>query len=127
VLIEIVNNKNESVIDSSRESSIILCDACVSVNIKDKTIHIPYENIVQFELKSKYFIEFKVLGKYNQEINSIELQEEYFRVLVACIDASMCFNHIGTYMKYHIYFNKFNLNVIEFYNKHTFINKLKVK
>ena len=88
----------------------------MTLSVNDKNINIPYENIATFQLHSPYILELEVVGTYNIESNEINIGNDYFRVLIQCIDATKCFEKIRHFMNYHIHFNMFNLKIIEIYD-----------
>jgi hypothetical protein len=105
-------------------NELIIYDTGICIYIGNEKLNIPYENIMQFYIDvKKDLLGLLVLGKIIINENSViletntEISEIYLFMNNNISNVQNCFNNIKKYLYYHLKYNEFNYNIVDYYNK----------
>jgi len=126
--IEIRDIHHDLILKRLYTNEFIINDTCIVIYIGTIVLEIPYENIAQFRMNVEYnMLELIILGKINIDTNSctLDTNTDISRVYLFVNNNSIfynsnihnCFNNIKNHLYYHLRFNNFNYNIIDYYNK----------
>ena len=125
--LEIIDSTNNKLLISRNYTNeFIINDTCIIIYIGINKLEIPYENIVQFKISVEYnILELFILGtiiiddtNYTLDTNS-SITKIYLYVNNNSIfhnsNVQNCFNNLKNYLYYHLKFNDYNYNIIDYY------------
>ena len=125
--LEIRNSKNKIEFSRNYTNDLIINDTSISIFIGNNSLDIPYENITQFKINNKNnMLELFILGKINISDTDYTLETncEICKIYLIINDNNLlystvtdCFNNIKKYLYYHIKYNEFDYNILDYYNK----------
>ena len=123
-----VNNyDNPLVFNRKYINELIINDTGICIYIGNEKLKIPYENLIQFNIDTKInLLVLTVLGKIIIHENSVtletnsEINQIYLLInnnLFNNSNVQNCFNNIKKYLYYHLKYNEFDYNILEYYSK----------
>ena len=123
-----VNNyDNPLVFNRKYINELIINDTGICIYIGNEKLNIPYENLIQFNIDTKInLLVLTVLGKIIIHENSVtletnsEINQIYLLInnnLFNNSNVQNCFNNIKKYLYYHLKYNEFDYNILEYYSK----------
>ena len=126
--LEIRNINNDLIIKRFYTNEFIINETSIIIYIGVDKLEIPYENIAQFRMNVEYnMLELIILGKIAIDTNSCTLHTntDFSKIYLFVNNNSIfynsnvqnCFNNIKNYLYYHLKFNDFNYNIVDYYNK----------
>jgi len=118
-----INNYDNTLIFTRKYiNELIIYDTGICIYIGNEKLNIPYENIMQFNIDIKInLLVLTILGKIiiNENSCTLETNSEIHQIYLLINNSNVqnCFNNIKNYLYYHLKYNEFDYNILEYYSK----------
>lgn len=123
------NDINPLIFKRKYINEFVINDTGICIYIGNEKLNIPYENIMKFNIDTKKdLLGLIVLGKISINENSViletnsDISEVYLFInnnvfnIFNISNVQNCFNNIKKNLYYHLKYNEFNYNIMNYYN-----------